>query len=241
MQAPHCLIDGTSLRAWREERRGLCLEFLSKLPQVGCPGAGGEQDLADISVSLEDLAAALHEASVVDSPEHPELLRTHAAEEAVQGMGVEPFVARPEQRALVSLAPGEFDLAARRQTETRPDAELAVGVQEGVIRLPGDAVEERVKRTERRALARLVRTEDHVQAVAPPAQVEHTAGERTERGELEIEDLHRSASARVICAMSSSRASATSRARSSGACGSTASSPDSSSGGSTLRTSPSAS
>jgi hypothetical protein len=177
------LINEAIVRSRCEECGSLFLELLPERPEVGRSGTRREQDFTKISVPFENLAPALHEARVVDTPEHMKLLRPYASEEPIQRSVFETRVARTEKRTFGRLAPRNINLLPGQETQPRSDPKLTIWMQERIGRLRRDTVEERMQRAECGALPGFVGPEDHVQAVVSRAQVENTIGEWTERFE----------------------------------------------------------
>jgi len=212
------------LRSRFVEFLGLGAQPDKLLRQIAKPGAGGEQQFAQIAATGEDALAALFEGLVIEREHRPVAVAAKAAETGNERRLGERLVAAIEQAVLRALDADEFAGFAV-QLDCRADAHGRVGMQEIVAALRADAEQQVEPAIEQGGFAGLVGAIDNVQvaaAIGPRSEIDDVIGELAVACQIEAVEAHQAVSlAGPVAGPPCSRAStssAPSRARFSSVC-----------------------
>ena len=157
------------------------------LVEPGQAGGRGEQALAKLALADLERRAAHAKALVVEPVGGLVRVPVDAAEHAREDLFVERIASGGEQRVLATLAANDGERLAARGGEHGTDAHLVHRV--AVLASIGDAEQKADDGAPRRALARLVRSEDDLDA-AVVVEAQRLAAEGPEGCEVERADAH---------------------------------------------------
>ncbi len=183
-------VECRSAGARAEQLVGFALQCFEQLADAASTQTGIEQGLAYVALAGEQRVAAFAERDVIE-PEHVlEQCLADATQQSPEHALVQGLVARPEQGVLAALAPDQLELVAVGSADARADAQIRHAMQVCVARLLGNAVEQPGDGAERGALACLVVPVDDVQPRLAAGKINHAAGKRPKRRQLERKEAH---------------------------------------------------
>ena len=156
-QQDRVAVDAGVLPLGQKKGVGFGLKIQLDAAQVGDPGAGRKQDLADTPAPPDDLLAAVHQIGVVDAKERGEEGGLHPAQKLAQaGLFQHGGIVCGAQGIAAPFASHQAQPLPVATAQFGADAQLGVGVQKTVAAARRDSVEQLPQGPQGGALAGLV-------------------------------------------------------------------------------------